>query len=176
MFSSCAHSHDNEENNGEIVPYDEKKQIKKQNIRPKTPHISPMKSLSVRYYKSFGTTRTTFKTLLRDKHFEDIFREHLQIEFAEEVLNLYESIEDFKSRYSDMSYSTRKSIVKKLYNIYISDTSSYQVNLPETLKTDILEKINSNEEISYCVFDKIQKELFNMLYGSYQRFESKKFL
>jgi hypothetical protein len=111
-----------------------------------------------------------FKSLLMDQDWHSAFAHFLEKEFALENLLFWDEVTRFKTNYRALIDSRKAA--EDIYQLFISEQSVMQVNLPSSTRRELDILFGNNTSIiSADVFDKAQEEVFQlMVRDSFSRF------
>lgn len=123
------------------------------------------------YKKRSKEINEEFKEMLKIPEARQEFSDYLGYEYAIENLRMYEMIEHFKLTFFDSSHQTRRAKCNKIFNLFLENNAVFQVNLPFTITSQIRFILdNPDIELQPEIFNKAEKELINIMLGSYTRF------
>lgn len=114
--------------------------------------------------------------IFRNEHLYYVFKSFLKEEYAEEILNFYEEVQNFKK---EKDPSVQFSLAKDIFLQYIQSSSSNELNLSFDLRNSMYNIVNnviSKDNTPNHIFDQVFNEVkLNMLLGIWSRFKSSEY-
>jgi hypothetical protein len=98
------------------------------------------------------------------------FEKFLAGEFASENLRMYVECALWSKQYFDNNSATRKSRAKRIVTLFVDVDSVFYVNLPATMRDELVKGVGDDSELDANFFNAAQSEMFNIIEGSYSRF------
>lgn len=118
-----------------------------------------------------NATVSTLKKAMESRLVLEYFEEHLVSEFSVELIRMYLECQNFKKSYHDLTEKTRRVRAKRIIETYVESTSISQVNLSDTLRSDLINRVqDKSKEIPIDFFKESDIEILRMMLGSYHRF------
>lgn len=113
--------------------------------------------------------------LLEDPKETEDFEQFLIGEFSVEMLRMYLECKRWEKNYFDSPETTRRARAKKIVQLFIEDNAIFQVNLPGTIRNEIMKACENNKvDMSPDLFKRAQKEMLLMMHGAFRRYTKKK--
>jgi hypothetical protein len=107
------------------------------------------------------------------------FEYHLSTEFGSENLCFLQDVHEWRLAFRDVARTASLARARKICGTYISDKGLNQVNLPDDMREELVQKVNANTEdastlansITIDIFDRARTEIANLLEkGAVMRF------